>query len=336
MREEEIVAALKQNIARLRESFKKSDSSSGQARLSITSTQDAEYMRLAKEAVALKKSGQEVPADMMARLNELVNEAARANGYDVNYLVYHGSREKFNVFMHPWELDEDGAEETDPGNLGYGFYFTPNKSYAERFGKARPFLLNMRNVDVQSEEARKAIKEFYDENSDADREEVAEHLLRLFNADALSGRGVGGLSYGAMETMVRESGQAKLATIVTFDDDGRIIPLSQRFNRQNDDVRYSLSSPRTALQLPAGNLLANGQKAIVEILATATDADVAKRLGEWAYARAHAVMDAGLSSAGTGHPARGVSRAQNRLQALNSYNGWHVQSDALPTGMLSM
>ena len=94
-------------------------------------------------------------------------------------------------------------------------------------------------------------------------------------------------------------------------DDAVAWQMKQLEGREN--IRYSISSPRTALQLPAGNSLANGQKAIVEILATATDADVAKRLGEWAYARAHAVMDAGLSSAGRGHPARGVSRAQNRV-----------------------
>ena len=35
------------------------------------------------------------------------------------------------------------------------------------------------------------------------------------------------------------SNQVKSADLVTYDDDGNIIPLSERFNKQNDDIRYS-------------------------------------------------------------------------------------------------
>lgn len=35
----------------------------------------------------------------------------------------------------------------------------------------------------------------------------------------------------------------KVADPVTYDDNGNVIPLSQRFNEQNEDIRYSLSSP---------------------------------------------------------------------------------------------
>ena len=35
------------------------------------------------------------------------------------------------------------------------------------------------------------------------------------------------------------SSQIKSADPVTYDDDGNVIPLSQRFNEENDDIRYS-------------------------------------------------------------------------------------------------
>ena len=40
--------------------------------------------------------------------------------------------------------------------------------------------------------------------------------------------------------LVFDSNQAKSAEPVTYDDNGNIIPLSERFNKQNDDIRYSL------------------------------------------------------------------------------------------------
>ena len=55
--------------------------------------------------------------------------------------------------------------------------------------------------------------------------------------------------------------------------------------RVDEHIRYSLSRPSTALQLPAGNSLANTQASVVEILSSATDADVAARLAEWARFR---------------------------------------------------
>ena len=43
-----------------------------------------------------------------------------------------------------------------------------------------------------------------------------------------------GLSY-----VIRKSNQIKSADIITYDDSGNVIPLSQRFNTQNNDIRYS-------------------------------------------------------------------------------------------------
>lgn len=42
------------------------------------------------------------------------------------------------------------------------------------------------------------------------------------------------------ELVVFDSSQIKSADPVTYDDNGNVIPLSQRFNSENEDIRYSL------------------------------------------------------------------------------------------------
>ena len=44
-----------------------------------------------------------------------------------------------------------------------------------------------------------------------------------------------GLSY-----VIRNSAQIKSADAVTYDDNGKVIPLSERFNSENDDIRYQM------------------------------------------------------------------------------------------------
>ena len=61
----------------------------------------------------------------------------------------------------------------------------------------------------------------------------------------LSGRRYGGMRGVAKDTthyIAFNSSQVKLADPVTYDDNGNVIPLSERFNAENDDIRYSLSS----------------------------------------------------------------------------------------------
>lgn len=54
-----------------------------------------------------------------------------------------------------------------------------------------------------------------------------------------------------------DSSQFKDASPVTYDDNGNVIPLSERFNRQNADIRYSLPSDNL-LEQQIRQYLANG------------------------------------------------------------------------------
>lgn len=80
----------------------------------------------------------------------------------------------------------------------------------------------------------------YSDLSSADPD--AESLIRAF-----SDMGYDGLihydSNGNIKTAVAfSSEQFKLADPVTYDDDGNIIPLSERFNTQKEDIRYDLDT----------------------------------------------------------------------------------------------
>lgn len=66
-------------------------------------------------------------------------------------------------------------------------------------------------------------------------------------AEWLKARGIDGIEYtnaiedkNSTSVLVFDSNQVKLADAVTYDDQGDVIPLSERFDRGNEDIRYSL------------------------------------------------------------------------------------------------
>ena len=181
----------------------------------------------------------------MEAAQRMVDEAARAAGYDPNYLFWRGD-------SAPYTELEPG----DGGNLGRGLYFTENRPYAERFargGVLRQFYLRRtRGGDISNdmfEDFRMYTDQWCEDNGiDPDYiepetlSEIFDDFIADNDFDYIEGENVGGLSYGAPETAVQNSWQAKLADPVTYDDAGEMIPLSQRFNDQSDDIRYSLPS----------------------------------------------------------------------------------------------
>ena len=66
-------------------------------------------------------------------------------------------------------------------------------------------------------------------------------------AEWLKARGIDGIEYinaiedkNSTSVLVFDSNQVKLADPVTYDDQGDVIPLSERFNSENDDIRYQM------------------------------------------------------------------------------------------------
>ena len=58
------------------------------------------------------------------------------------------------------------------------------------------------------------------------------------------------------EYVVFESNQIKSADPVTYDDDGNVIPLSKRFDEEEDDIRFAIR--------PKSKTLADKRSAVKE------------------------------------------------------------------------
>jgi hypothetical protein len=205
-----------------------------QARKMAAQTQDARFAELEARAKAGDKEA-EAEAQMM------VDEAAKAAGYDIQN-VYHASTTNFNEFLDAQERAEAAGEDpydvdVEAGNLGTGFYFTPDKTYANRFGKPRKFHLRIKNtLDVTDEDVIRRGREIQEEEG-LSVGDVMDELMREDKADGAFGESVGGLSYGASEYLIKKSNQAKLADPFTYDDAGNLIPLSERFQPTTPDIR---------------------------------------------------------------------------------------------------
>ena len=194
---------------------------------------DNEYMELAKN-----------PEGNGTKLQEMVDQAAEQQGYKT--LFYHGSKKGggFTEFRD-WQ------------------YFTPKKEYAERYAQRGnqdslySVFVKMENpFDTRNAEARRIFQEARDElglgeiqdtglPDWTDGYDLADYIdenglnydaiVLDEGGDLINGKPVSrGLSY-----VVRKSNQVKSADAVTYDDNGKVIPLSERFNSNKGDIRYS-------------------------------------------------------------------------------------------------
>lgn len=176
------------------------------------SDRDTEYLELAKD-----------PEKNQERLQEMVEEAALAWGARTEEgkpkAFYHSTNAKFTTFKK------------GHGMLGEGIYFS---TYGQNFygkNQIKVYLkyenpINFRDVPLEGKERSSAgipmgiVDNFYD----------------MFpEYDAIISRDE--------ELTVKSPSQVKSAEPVTYDDDGNVIPLSERFNTENPDIRFSLRDP---------------------------------------------------------------------------------------------
>lgn len=166
----------------------------------------------------------------METAQRMVDEAAKAAMPNSKILdedgsllkVYHGSDQEFTVF------DRSKAR----ANMDIqGSFFSPWEEDADGYGATvRVFYLNITNpADEQT--AYKALNKFKGENK-------AGVKARIY----LGARGYDGVNNSNEEYIAFKPEQIKSADPVTYDDDGNIIPLSERFNPNAEDIRYSLGT----------------------------------------------------------------------------------------------
>ncbi|MBR5140464.1 MAG: hypothetical protein IKV16_05350, partial [Clostridia bacterium] len=192
----------------------------------------------------------------METAQRMVDEAAKEAGYDK--LFYHGAKKGggFNTFRD-WS------------------YFTENKQYAERYtDRDKPGSLYtvyaklQKPFDTRNAEARKEFKAIRQEYGLSDIQasglpdwtdgyDIADYIdendldydsiLLDEGGDLVNGKPISrGISY-----VIRKSAQVKSANPVTYDDNGNVIPLSERFNSKKSDIRYSMEPTATESEAKA-------------------------------------------------------------------------------------
>jgi hypothetical protein len=162
-------------------------------------------------------------AGNLEEAENMVAQAAKAAGYTIGP-VWHGSRseKKFNEFDTfagaYFTTDNDVAEGyRDAGGFFdekgpmYNVYIKPGKS---------------RTLDGEDSEAFEKFTGIRNESSELVRQGINSEILKF--AD------------GEFDIRVTDPSQIKSADPITKDDDGNIIPLSERFQTESDDIRYSV------------------------------------------------------------------------------------------------
>ena len=183
----------------------------------VTAEEDAEYMDAYFDG----------DDDLM---QELVDKVANRLGY--KYKAYHHTENVFTVF----DLSKARA------NMDIqGFFFSADKDAESEYGSVRyDTYLKMDNpYIVDSAEKQKAIP--FDMSKD-NAGVIAREWLQNNGYDGVIRKAE---YYGAEadEYIVFDSSQIKSSEPMTFADDeygeGDVIPLSERFNAENEDIRYS-------------------------------------------------------------------------------------------------
>lgn len=210
--------------------------------------QDAEYL------AAVKRGDMETAQRM-------VDEAAKAAGYNVGP-VYHGTRTDFNIPRTRGISAFDEKLANVRGDNDAGMFFSNVRDTARDFaqrGRRGDHRLTVGEInnDVWPEGAR-IVDAYLKLDNPKEFDGVGDFISyrsKNFNRiqDALREEGYDGIvlrdaSYDASnpdETwyIATDPSQIKSAEAVVRDDTGRIIPPSERFNPQRDDIRYAARPP---------------------------------------------------------------------------------------------
>jgi hypothetical protein len=182
----------------------------------LKESSDEEYLRLAEN-----------PEDNKEALQGMVDEAANAVEYVIK--AWHGTRREFNIF-------DKSRSYTDEG-----FFFFDSKSEAARWasisnreGKDRIISAYLKIDNPLIIDKRGAEFDY------ASGLRMERYWAETEGKDGIIVKNVKEGKHGNITTQynVFDPNQIKLADPVTYDDNDNIIPLSQRFDASNDDIRY--------------------------------------------------------------------------------------------------
>jgi site-specific DNA-cytosine methylase len=190
----------------------------------ITPEMEAEYMAAAE-------------AGNLATAQRMVDEAARMAGYDTT-IMYHGSKEP-QTWME--------FKKNDSAVASGAFMFTPDPDYPyiRNNPNVRKFYLRLKNPIRAPFEWAEGIAY---QPAEVAKDMAAGHDGLIYEGDK---RFYKSESRYYTQVAIYSPKQAKLADPVTYDDNGNIIPLSQRFNEQVDDIRFSVKGQAITPEMEA-------------------------------------------------------------------------------------
>ena len=223
------------------------------------SERDAEYLS------AVKRGDLETARSM-------VNEAAEDAEYDIT--AYHVSMNgAFNVFDRNrlGENTVDYADDAATAATAYlGFWFSdhdvsePTRNGGWLPGDARQFRLKAEALyPTDSQTLQDELLNEYISDDAIDQysageysaiREAAEEYVTEIQRMGYSGLEVQDIEFGGTSYVVFDPEQIKSADAVVYDDNGEVIPLSERFNSKSRDVRYSNRDVDLTAKYPQLNL----------------------------------------------------------------------------------
>lgn len=199
---------------------------------------DKKYFELAKN-----------PDENKTELQAMVDKAAQKAGYTVK--AFHGTPNSgFTVF----DRKKIGST-TDDGLFGHGFYFSTNKGTAKNYAGGKGSVMSVylnpgkswwaaahHDVSKVAEELGmeiSALRRLYGKNgpvvpSGSQTMQFTEHLKERGYDSVVMQHG-----YKDYEIVMFDNKMVKSADAVVYDDNGDIIPLSERFNEAEEDIRFS-------------------------------------------------------------------------------------------------
>lgn len=211
-------------------------------RHSSRTSSDSEYLNLAQN-----------PEENREALSRMVENAAREAGY--TRLFFHGSKKGggFTVFRD-WQYFTENREyakryanRENPGSL-YETYVKMENPFDTRIPEVRELFEQARLEYGMGELQENGLPDWTDGYDIADyideNDLPYDGIILDEGGDMVNGKPVSrGLSY-----VIRDSSQVKSADAVTYDDNGNVIPLSQRFDTGKEDIRYSARNPQAQVE----------------------------------------------------------------------------------------
>ena len=214
-----------------------------------------------------KKYNEFIKEGNLIAARDMVIAAAKANGYTVE--AWHGTKNSFNVFSkeklgssthtkasEKWffAADKETAESYHPYSVmkkleDQGYWKAGTADSLRNKGNLYHLFLKMENpleVDVSG----------YDYASHRENADAMVEYLEKAERDGNDGiilyhvrdNNLNPSAEESTDYLFKEPSQAKSADVIAYDDNGNVIPLSERFDEKNDDIRYSISDEKDSIE----------------------------------------------------------------------------------------